>query len=79
MDACMTELFGREDMPDKKRNYDSDTLSIANLNLRQNQVPDSLNSRDRSKRKGSTWKTGQKDSKFTYDLIQRIIEKMKDA
>ncbi len=75
----MTELFGREDMPDKKRNYDSDTLSIANLNLRQNQAPDSLNSRDGSKRKGSTWKTGQKDSKFMYDLIQRIIEKMKDA
>lgn len=75
----MTELFGREDMPDKKRNYDSDSLSIVNLNLRQNQAPDSINSRDGIKRKGSTWKTGQKDSKFTYDLIQRIIEKMKDA
>jgi hypothetical protein len=66
-------------MPEKKRNYDADTLSILNLNLSKNQGSNAVTPRSGNSKKGSSGKVSSENSKFSHDLIQRLINKMKDA
>lgn len=66
-------------MPEKKRNYDADTLSISNLKLSRNQEADGMLTGKTSSRKGSIGKSGGRNTNLTRELIQRIIEKMKES
>ncbi len=66
-------------MAEKKRNYDADTLSLSNLDLRKHHGLDGSDSGKRGSGKRSSRKSGEVSSTFSYELIQKLIEKMKES
>lgn len=66
-------------MPEKKRNYDADTISISGLSLRKKQTDNSASCGDGFPQKGSSGRAIRGRSVITIELVQRIIEKVKDA
>ena len=66
-------------MPEKKRNYDTDAISISDLSLRKKQAENSTNCGDGFLQKGSSGRAIRGRLIITIDLVQRIIEKVKDV
>lgn len=66
-------------MPEKKRNYDADTISISGLSLMKKQTDNSASCSDGFPQKGLSGRAIRGRSVITIELVQRIIEKVKDA
>lgn len=66
-------------MPEKKRNYDADTLNISSLKLRNNQDSGAGNPTGNRSGNGSSGKVGSRKPGISHDLILRIIERLKEA
>lgn len=66
-------------MAEKKRSYDADTLSVSDLDLRKCRGLDGSDSGKRGSHKRASRKSGDMNSASSYELIQKLIEKMKES